>query len=94
MSKHDKYHFLGGFWGVYLPYRNKQKLKAMKVQKLTNGQYQVTDGNLTLTQTVINGTRFNDCTIMEGDFYESISQHSEKMRPLFIALHNYKNNEN
>jgi hypothetical protein len=66
----------------------------MKTIKLENGQYQVKNENLTLTQTIINGTRHNDCTIFDGEYYELISPNDERMKPLFIALHNYKNNEN
>jgi hypothetical protein len=65
----------------------------MKVERLSNGQYQVTHENLTLTQTVIKGQRFNDCTVFDGHYYELISQHDERMNPLFIALHNFKCNE-
>jgi uncharacterized membrane protein YqjE len=36
MSKHDENHFLGGFWGVYLQYRNNLKLKLMKTKTKRN----------------------------------------------------------
>jgi hypothetical protein len=65
----------------------------MKVEKLSNGQYQVTHKNLTLTQTVTNGHRFNDCTVFDGNYYELISEDDERMKPLFIELHNFKCNE-
>lgn len=63
----------------------------MKVQELGNGQFEVTHNNLILTQTVINGHRFNDCSIKQGDHFEIVSQNNELFKPLFIALHNYKN---
>lgn len=63
------------------------------VTKQPNGQYFVKIGNLALTQTIINGQRFNDCTIFDGECYELVSQHDERFKPLFIALHNFKNNE-
>ena len=64
----------------------------MKVEKLNNGQYFVTHENLSLTQTSIPGLKINNCEVYnkDGDYWESISQHSEIFRPLFIALHNYK----
>lgn len=64
----------------------------MKVQKLENGQFEVTHNNLKLVQTLINGERYNDCSIIDSEGYsESVSQHKELFHPLFIALHNYKN---
>jgi hypothetical protein len=63
----------------------------MQVIKLSNGQYEVKSNNLTLTQTIINGERINDCTVFDGECYEIISQNDERISPLFIALHNFKN---
>ena len=64
----------------------------MKVQKLENGQFEVTNNNLKLVQTVINGERYNDCSIIDSDgCSELVSQHNELFKPLFIALLNYKN---
>ncbi len=62
----------------------------MKVNRLNNVQFEVKSENLTIIQTVINGQRYNDCTFFTGEYYESISQHDSRLRPLFIALHNYK----
>lgn len=64
----------------------------MKVQKLENGQFEVTHNNLKLVQTIIKGERYNDCSMKDMDgYYELASQNNELFKPLFIALHNYKN---
>lgn len=65
----------------------------MKVKKQPNGQYTVTHENVELTQTVINGVRFNDCSINEGEICIQVSEHEPRFKPLFIALHNFKINE-
>jgi hypothetical protein len=64
----------------------------MIVTKLENGQFEVKHENLTLVQTVINGTRYNDCTIEKDGLFEGVSEYDERFKPLFIALHNYKSN--
>ena len=64
----------------------------MKVQKLENGQFEVTHNNLILVQTIIKGKRYNDCSIKDSDgCSEIVSKNDELFKPLFIALHNYKN---
>ena len=64
----------------------------MKVKKLENGQFEVNHNNLTLVQTIINGERYNDCSIKDSEgCSEIVSEHNELFKPLFIALHNYKN---
>jgi hypothetical protein len=61
------------------------------VIRLNNGQYAVSLGNLRLVQTVINGEKFNDCSIVHADYVETVSSNDERFKPLFIALHNFKN---
>lgn len=62
----------------------------MKVETLENGQIVAQNGNLELTQTIISGVTFNDCSIHHGDFVELVSQHDDRFRELFIAIHHYK----
>lgn len=69
----------------------------MKVEKLSNGQIEVRHENLILTHTDLGGWKMNNCMVYNapGEYWEDVSQHSEIFRPLFIALHNYKcENEN
>jgi len=65
----------------------------MKVTKENNGQYVVTHENITLIHTDLEGTKHNDCSVDNGEFFELISQHDSRVKPLFIALHNYKSTE-
>lgn len=65
----------------------------MKVEKQPNGQYIVTHENMELTQTIVKGVIFNDCSINEGEICTLVSEHDQEFRPLFIALHNFKINE-
>ena len=63
----------------------------MKVLKQSNGQYEVLHNELQLTQTIINGERFNDASeITEDGNYTLISQDDIRLSPMFIALHNFK----
>ena len=62
----------------------------MQVKKLSNGQIEVTHESLTLVQTIGDGIRFNDCSENKGDYIELCSQHDERFKPLFVALHNFK----
>lgn len=60
------------------------------VEQLSNEQYKVVIGNITLIQTLIKGQKFNDVSIKHSDYSECISSHDERAKPLFIELHNYK----
>lgn len=73
--------------------QNTDLFERPHVEKLQNGQYHVKSGNLTLIQTIINGSRFNECSEVKTDYSELCSQHDERFNPLFIALHNFKSNE-
>lgn len=64
----------------------------MSVETLTNGQIVVKHENLTLTQTIIHGVRFNDCSIKFENYSECASEYDLRFQKLFIALHNYKCN--
>lgn len=64
----------------------------MQVNKLQNGQIEVKDGDLTLIQTTIGHNKYNDCSVFNCGTYELISQHDPRLKPLFIALHNFKTN--
>ena len=64
----------------------------MKVEKLTNGQHVVTHENLELTQTIINGQKYNECTVKHESYTEIVPPHDERFKPLFIALYQYKYN--
>ena len=55
------------------------------VEKWENGQYHVKSGNLTLTQTIINGSRFNECSEIKPDYSELCSQYFEQ--PSVLADH-------
>ena len=61
------------------------------VEQLTNGQYMVKSGNLTLVQTVIKHLKINDCSELKGSWVELCNPHDNRFKPLFIALHNFKN---
>jgi len=59
----------------------------MKVQKLENGQFEVTHNNLMLVQTIINGVRYNDCSIKYPDGCSEIIR-GEGSIPLKAAKYN------
>lgn len=61
------------------------------ITELENGQIEVKKGNLTLTQTITNGQRHNDCTVRHVDWFELVSSHDERFKSLYISLVNYKN---
>jgi hypothetical protein len=63
---------------------------AIQVSKWPNGQYEVTHNKITLIHTNVKGIKFNDCSFFNGETYELISQHDPRVKPLFIALHNFK----
>lgn len=51
----------------------------------------VEDNNVNLVQSIINGVRYNDCFVVDGEgCYISISCNDERLKSLYIALHNYK----
>ena len=62
----------------------------MKVSKLENGQFEVKHENLILTQTTINGEKYNDCSVYSGEYYEIVSSFDDRFKPLFIALYHFK----
>jgi hypothetical protein len=55
-----------------------------------NGQTTVTEGNLQLIQTIIDGRKFNDCSVIYSDYSEMVSTADPRFKSLFIALHNSK----
>lgn len=65
----------------------------MKTEKWTNGQICITSENLKMIHT-ISPVKHNDCAIYDKNTncWESVSQDDERFKPLFIALHNFKNN--
>jgi len=67
----------------------------IKVKKNGNDQYIVSCGNLTLIHSVFCGSKVNDASVYipETDSYECVSSWSEEFKPLFVALHNFKNEE-
>ena len=64
----------------------------MEIQELKNGQIQVKHENLTLIQTNEKGFKVNDCEIDMGDYFLIVKNSDERFKPLFVALHNHKNN--
>ena len=56
------------------------------VKTLENGQRVATKGNLQIVQTIINGQRFNDCSINHSEYNEMVSSGDERFKELFIAL--------
>lgn len=67
---------------------------SIGVKKLSNGQYEIKRGKLKLVQTIIDGQKFNDCSINHSDYNEIASQHDSRFGPLFQALYDYKENKN
>jgi len=67
------------------------KAYPVKVEFLDNGQVEATNGKLTLVQTKIGGSYFNDCSVNRGDTWELVPHTEEVFTPLFIAIHNAKN---
>ena len=63
----------------------------MLVQKLSNGQIQVTQANLILTHTDFHGLKINSCEIENSEYIECVKSSDERFKPLFIALINFKN---
>lgn len=63
------------------------------VEQLTNGQYIVKSGKLTLIHTDFKGFKFNECTEDKTEHVELCSKHDSRFKPLFIALHNFKINQ-
>jgi hypothetical protein len=79
-------------WGLdCVPY-DLQEIQPT-VQQLSNGQYEVNLGNLTLIHTDSKGFKSNDCSEDKTDYVELCSQHDKRFKPLFIALHNFKSNQ-
>ena len=66
--------------------------KKPTVEQLSNGQYIVKSGKLTLIHTDFKGFKFNECTEDKTDCVEMFNPHDPKFKPLFIALHNFKSN--
>ena len=63
----------------------------MLVQNLSNGQIKVTQANLILTHTDINGLKINSCEIENSEYIECVESSDERFKPLFVALINFKN---
>ena len=63
------------------------------VERLTNGQYMVKLGALTLVHSIVDDFKFNDCTESKGTWAEMCNPHDTKFKSLFIALHNFKSNQ-
>ena len=64
----------------------------MKIEKLSNGQIEVTNGNLHLIYTDCDdGEKYNDCVIHHQDYCETVSSQDPRFDNLFIALINWKN---
>ena len=66
----------------------------MKAEQLPNGQYLVQSENLVLLHSNVNGIKINDCSKNEDGFNIMVSEHEPIMKPLFIALHNFKSQNN
>ncbi len=66
----------------------------MKAEQLPNGQYLVQSENLVLVQSNVSGIRINDCSKNEDGFNIPMSEHEAVFKPLFIALHNFKSQNN
>ena len=61
----------------------------MTIQTLNNGQVKVNHNNLQIIQTVVNGQKFNDCSICHSDYNELVDQNNPLFKDLFKALFEY-----
>ena len=65
---------------------------SAKIKAFPNGTIQVDLNGLRLYSEIVNGLKHVECVSYDEktDSYTLESVHSEKFKPLFIALHNYK----
>lgn len=58
----------------------------------TSTEYTIQDGIFTLRHfDFVDGAKHNEATKRTDEGFEFVSTHSDEIKPLFIALHNYKN---
>jgi len=60
--------------------------EIISVKTLENGQRVATKGPLQIVQTIVDGQKFNDCSINHSEYNELVSSGDKRFKDLFIAL--------
>lgn len=82
------HYILNTSFGSYLASELKL-IEEVEHNKETN-EFNVTIGRYSLRQTIVRGEKYNECTFNTGEYVKLINKHSQECNHLFLALHNYK----